>query len=166
MGAKSKLSLTKGTLQKDAEKFKNPDNDPRGPWVSTDFTAQGWRPNQMYEITTPSGQVITPPEGRCWRHLEEVYKQLLGEGRLWFGADGNGVPRKKTYLYEKEGKGVWTWWTNTEVGHTQEATQEVASILGKAIFDYPKPVRLISRIIRLATSPGDIRSCIHNIDRM
>ena len=141
---------------KDAGKYKNPDNDPRGPWGSSDFTAQGWRPNQMYEITTPSGLKMTPPEGRCWRHLEEVYKQLLDEGRLWFGADGNGVPRKKTYLSEKEGKGVWTWWTNTEVGHTQEATQELGSILGKAIFDYPKPVRLISRIVELASSPGDI----------
>ena len=67
---------------KDAKKFKNPDNDPRGPWVSSDFTAQGWRPNQMYEITTPSGMKMTPPEGRCWRHLEEVYNTLLSEGRL------------------------------------------------------------------------------------
>ena len=141
---------------KDAEQFKNPDNDPRGPWVSSDFTAQGWRPNQMYSITTPSGMVMNPPEGRCWRHLEDVYKHLLKEGRLWFGADGCGVPRKKTYLSEKEGKGVWTWWSNSEVGHTQEATQELAGIIGKAVFDYPKPVRLISRIIRLASSDGDI----------
>ncbi len=141
---------------KDAEKFKNPDNDPRGPWVSSDFTAQGWRPNQMYEITTPSGLKMTPPEGRCWRHLEEVYKALLSDGRLWFGADGQGVPRKKTYLSEKEGKGVWSWWTNAEVGHTQEATQEVAAILGKAVFDYPKPVRLIDRILKLASNSGDI----------
>lgn len=141
---------------KDAEKFKNPDNDPKGPWVSTDFTAQGWRPNQMYEIITPSGIRMKPPEGRCWRHLESVYTQLLNEGRLWFGSDGKGVPRKKTYLYEKEGKGVWTWWTNTEVGHTQEATQELAAYLGKAVFDYPKPVRLIKRIINLAASPDSI----------
>ena len=141
---------------KDADKFKNPDNDPKGPWVSTDFTAQGWRPNQMYEITTPSGIKMTPPEGRCWRHLESVYIQLLEDGRLWFGSDGNGVPRKKTYLYEKEGKGVWTWWTNAEVGHTQEATQELATYLGKAVFDYPKPVRLIKRILSLASSSGDV----------
>lgn len=140
----------------DADKFKNPDNDPRGPWVSSDFTAQGFRPNQMYTITTPGGLKMTPPEGRCWRHLEEVYNQLLSEGRLWFGSDGYGVPRKKTYLNEKEGKGVWTWWTNNEVGHTQEATQETAAILGKAVFDYPKPVRLISRILKLASSPDCI----------
>lgn len=140
----------------DSEKFRNPDNDPRGPWVSSDFTAQGYRPNQMYEIVTPSGQTMLPPEGRCWRHLKSVYDELLNEGRLWFGSDGNGVPRKKTYLAEKEGKGVWTWWTNNEVGHTQEATQETAAILGKSVFDYPKPVRLISRIIKLSSNPNDI----------
>lgn len=99
---------------------------------------------------------MNPPEGRCWRHLEEVYNELLSEGRLWFGADGCGVPRKKTYLSEKEGKGVWTWWTNGEVGHTQEATQETAAILGKAVFDYPKPVRLINRILQLATERDSI----------
>lgn len=141
---------------KDAEKFKNPDNDPRGPWVSSDFTAQGWRPNQMYEIVTPSGMKMKPPEGRCWRHLESVYNTLLSEGRLWFGADGCGVPRKKTYLKEKEGKGIWTWWTNSEVGHTQEGTQELASILGKAVFDYPKPVRLLTRILKLAANSDSI----------
>lgn len=142
--------------EKDAAKFKNPDNDPHGPWVSSDFTAQGWRPNQMYEITTPSGIKMLPPEGRCWRHLESVYKELLAEGRLWFGVDGSGVPRKKTYLNERQGKGIWTWWTNTEVGHTQEATQEVAAILGKAIFDYPKPIRLLQRIFKLAATPESI----------
>lgn len=88
--------------------------------------------------------------------MEEVYLKLLEEGRLWFGSDGCGVPRKKTYLSEKEGKGIWTWWTNTEVGHTQEATQETAQILGKAVFDYPKPVRLIQRILKLASDPNSI----------
>ena len=75
---------------------------------------------------------------------------------MWFGADGTGVPRRKTYLYEREGRGVWTWWTNAEVGYTQLATQEVSAILGKAVFDYPKPVRLISRIIQIATDKDSI----------
>ena len=75
---------------------------------------------------------------------------------MWFGADGNGVPRRKTYLSEREGRGIWTWWTNSEVGYTQIATQELSAILGKAVFDYPKPVRLISRIIQMASSDGDI----------
>ena len=99
---------------------------------------------------------MMPPKGRCWCNIEEVYQRLLSEGRMWFGADGNGVPRRKTYLSERDGRGVWTWWTNSEVGYTQMATQELAAILGKAVFDYPKPIRLISRIIQMASSDGDI----------
>lgn len=140
-----------------ATAYKNPDNDPRGSWVSTDFTAQGWRPNQMYTIITPSGKKVTPPKGRCWRHLEDVYKQLLQEGRLWFGSDGAGVPRKKTYLSESEGIAPWTWWTNKEVGHNQEAKKEVIALFGaENVFDTPKPERLIERIIHIATNPGDL----------
>jgi len=141
---------------KDIEAYTNPDDDPRGPWISSPFTAPGYRPNQMYSITTPTGKSILPPKGRCWCNVEEVYQRLLSEGRMWFGADGNGVPRRKTYLSEREGRGIWTWWTNSEVGYTQIATQELAAILGKAVFDYPKPVRLISRIIQMASSDGDI----------
>ena len=88
----------------DARKYRNPDNDPNGPWVSVDFTAQGFRPNQMYQITTPSGKAIGPPEGRCWKNLESVYRSLREEGRLWFGEDGDGVPRQKNYLKDKPGK--------------------------------------------------------------
>jgi len=140
----------------DADKYKNPDHDPKGPWVSVDFTAQGFRPNQMYEIRTPSGRTIVPPEGRCWKNLKEVFDQYYAEGRLWFGSDGNGVPRQKNYLSEKGGKTVWTWWTNEEVGHTQEATQQLAVILQKKVFDYPKPVRLIQRIIQMTSAPDSI----------
>lgn len=140
-----------------ATSYKNPDNDPKGPWASSDFTAQGWRPNQMYEIVTPSGKVVTPPEGRCWRHLEEVYKQLLEGGRLWFGSDGSGVPRKKTYLSESEGIAPWTWWPNKEVGHNQEAKKEIIALFGaQNAFDTPKPERLIQRIIHIASNPGDL----------
>lgn len=142
--------------ESDAGKYRNPDNDPRGPWVSVDFTAQGYRPNQMYKITTPSGKVIGPPEGRCWKNLQAVYERLRAEGRLWFGENGDGVPRQKNYLADKPGKTSWTWWPNTEVGHTQEATQELAALLGKAKFDYPKPVRLIERVLELATDKDSL----------
>ena len=141
---------------KDAEAYVNPDNDSRGPWISSPFTAPGYRPNQMYPITTPTGKTVMPPKGRCWCNIEEVYQRLLSEGRMWFGADGNGVPRRKTYLFEREGRGIWTWWTNSEVGYTQIATQELAAILGKAVFDYPKPVRLIERILKIASDPDSI----------
>ena len=111
----------------------------------------------MYTITTPSGAVLSPPEGRCWRHLESVYLELLKDGRLWFGADGNGVPRKKTYLSETEGVAPWTWWTNKEVGHNQEAKKENNALFGSSnAFATPKPERLIERIIYISSDPGDI----------
>lgn len=140
----------------DKRSFSNPDNDPKGPWVSSDFTAPGYRPNQMYAITTPSGVVVYPPQGRCWKNLEEVYLQYLKEGRLWFGSDGSGVPRQKTYLSERNGKIGWSWWPNSEVGHNQEATQELRSLLETPSFDFPKPVRLLKRIVALASKDDDI----------
>ena len=141
----------------DKKMYKNPDNDPRGPWRSTDFGAQGWRPNQMYKISTPGGVEYTPSEGRCWKNIEEKYYELLKDGRMWFGKDGRGVPRKKVYLSEKKGKNTWTWWNNIEVGNTQEGTQEVKKIFGtKIIFDYPKPTRLIKRIVQISSKNDSI----------
>ena len=143
--------------ESDAANYKNPDNDPRGPWASSDFTAQGFRPNQMYQIVTPGGTKYTPPEGRCWKNIESEFLRQCEEGRIWFGADGNGIPRRKTYLNEREGKNVWTWWDNKSVGHTQEATKEISKIFSTpTAFDYPKPVRLIQRIIQIATQKDSI----------
>ena len=143
--------------EEDKKNYKNPDNDPKGPWVSTDFGAQGYRPNQMYKIVTPGGKEYYPSDGRCWKNTEEGYKKLLEEGRMWFGSDGCGVPRKKLYLNERTGKNTWTLWLNNEVGHTQEATQKMTNLFGKKnIFEYTKPVRLIKRIIQLATDKNSI----------
>ena len=141
----------------DKKAFKNPDNDPRGPWVSSDFTAQGYRPNQVYTIKTPGGAEYTPPAGHCWKNVESLFLQQVADGRFWFGADGKGVPRRKTYLAEREGKNLWTWWPNSEVGHTQEATQEVKALFdGKQVFDFPKPVRLLKRICQIVTKTDDL----------
>mgnify|MGYP002515568442 FL=1 len=143
--------------QKDAANYSNPDNDPRGPWASSDFTAQGFRPNQMYEIITPGGAKYLPPEGKCWKNVESEFLKQCEDGRFWFGKDGKGVPRRKTFLFEKEGKNIWTWWPNTEVGHTQEATQEVKKIFeGHTFFDYPKPLRLLSKIVQIGTKKDSI----------
>lgn len=148
-----KVALT----EEDAAKYKNPDNDPRGPWASTDFTAQGYRPNQVYEITTPGGAKYTPSKGHCWKNIESEFQRQCAEGRIWFGLDGKGVPRRKTYLSEREGKNVWTWWDNKSVGHSQEATKELSKIFGTStVFDYPKPVRLIQRIVQIATDKDSI----------
>ena len=149
----NKVRLT----EKDASNYSNPDNDPRGPWASSDFTAQGFRPNQMYEITTPGGAKYTPPEGRCWKNIESEFLKQCEEGRMWFGRDGMGIPRRKTYLSERESKNVWTWWPNSEVGHSQEATQEVKNLFdGHAYFDYPKPVRLLKKIIQIGTHENSL----------
>jgi adenine-specific DNA-methyltransferase len=116
--------------EKQKKAYKNPDKDPRGPWVSSDYTAQGFRPNQMYKITTPSGAEYYPPEGVCWKNIEEVFLQQKAEGRIWFGKDGKGMPRRKTYLAESKGQTAWTWWPNDEVGHNQEAKKEVNTLFG------------------------------------
>jgi adenine-specific DNA-methyltransferase len=137
--------------------YKNPDNDPRGPWVSSDFTAQGYRPNQMYRIISPGGAEYFPPEGRCWKNVENVFHQQVAEGRFWFGVDGKSVPRRKTYLSETEGYVPWTWWSNKDVGHSQQAKKEVNSLFGKAeVFSTPKPVAALKRMLQVATEPDAI----------
>lgn len=143
---------------KQLSEFKNPDNDPLGPWTSSsNFSAQGFRPNQMYKITTPAGAEHYPPKGRCWVTLESEFQRLLSEGRMWFGSDGLGMPRKKTYLNEQEGRMSWTWWANDEVGNTQESKKESIALFGATdVFDTPKPERLIHRLLHIATNPGDL----------
>jgi len=138
-------------------KFNNPDDDPKGPWVSSDFTAQGYRPNQMYTIITPSGKEFTPPPGKCWKTIEREYKRLKEEDRMWFGKNGDAMPRRKTYLYESAGRVAWTWWPNKEVGHNQEAKKESIALFGQHNpFSTPKPERLIQRILALCTDENDL----------
>ncbi|MDU6201022.1 MAG: site-specific DNA-methyltransferase [Flavonifractor plautii] len=153
-----KITRNKLPLSEDqAQSYKNPDNDPRGPWTSADYTAQGFRPNQMYTITTPGGITFTPPEGKCWKNIESIFLEQVADNRIWFGADGCGMPRRKTFLSEHEGVIPWTWWTNKEVGHNQEAKKEVIALFSAAnVFDTPKPERLIERIIHIASNPGDL----------
>jgi adenine-specific DNA-methyltransferase len=140
-----------------AKVYKNPNNDPRGRWRGIPMTAQGFRPNQMYPITTPTGVVHTPPEGRCWSTVESEYRKLLAAGRIWFGKDNKSQPNTIRYLSEVEGMVPWTWWPSEEVGHTDEAKKEIHALFGKEdAFDTPKPERLIERIINIATNPGDL----------
>lgn len=138
-------------------KFKNLDNDPRGSWVSSDYSAQGFRPNQMYTIKTPGGVEYSPPPGMCWKNIEEVFLELVADNRIWFGKNGKGVPRRKTFLAESEGITAWTWWQNSEVGNTQESKKEVLELFGAdEAFATPKPERLLHRIIYLASNENDI----------
>ncbi|MDL1977112.1 MAG: site-specific DNA-methyltransferase [Deltaproteobacteria bacterium] len=152
------LHLKRLPLSKKQKKsYKNPDNDPRGPWVSSDYSAQGFRPNQMYEITSPSGKKVTPPPGNCWKNIESVFLELVADNRIWFGKNGSGVPRRKTFLSESKGAAAWTWWENSEVGHSQEAKKEIKNFMeGESPFDTPKPTRLIQRILQIATDEDSI----------
>jgi adenine-specific DNA-methyltransferase len=140
-----------------AKIYKNPNNDPKGRWRGIPMTAQGWRPNQMYEIISPAGVKHKPPEGRCWSMIESEFEKLLAEGRIYFGKDGKTQPNVIRYLTEVEGFVPWTWWPHDEVGHTDEARKEIHSIFGKEdAFATPKPERLIYRALTIATNPGDL----------
>ncbi|MBA4376295.1 MAG: site-specific DNA-methyltransferase [Anaerolinea sp.] len=152
------VSFNRITLtEMQSNQYKNPDNDLRGPWVSTDFSAQGWRPNQMYKLRSPRGTEYEPPPGRCWVNIEAEFNRLCAEGRMWFGKDGNARPRVKTYLNENSGVSSWTWWTNVEVGHNQEAKKEINKLFGADnAFETPKPERLLNRILSIGTNTGEL----------
>lgn len=140
-----------------AKVYKNTNKDPKGRWRAIPMTAQGYRPNQMYEITTPSGVIHRPPEGRCWSMIESQYLKLREEGRIYFGKSGDAQPSVIRYLSEVEGFVPWTWWPHEEVGHTDEARKEIQNFFGtQTAFQTPKPVRLIERILRIATGPDDL----------
>jgi adenine-specific DNA-methyltransferase len=137
--------------------YKNPDNDPRGVWQSVSLLAQGYRPNQMYEILSPNGNRHRPPAGNCWKIIEPEYQKLLAANRVYFGRNGNGVPRRKEFLQLAKGLVPWTWWPHEECGHTDEAKKECNVIFGSDVsFGTPKPERLLHRILTIATNPGDI----------
>ncbi len=143
--------------EKQKKDYKNPDKDPRGKWVSRDFTAQGYHPNQMYKIISPEGAEYFPPEGSCWKNVEESFLKQVNDGRFWFGKNGKGVPRRKNYLSEAQGRQSWTWWPNEEVGNTQESKKEIIDLFGKSqVFDTPKPEKLIERIFHIASNAGDL----------
>ena len=142
-----------------ASSYKNPDNDPRGPWRSIDLTGQVGHAtaSQFYEIELPDGRKLPPPDGRCWALSEETFHSLLKDNRIWLGTDGTSRPRQKKFLSEAKGVVPWTWWTNKEVGHNQEAKKEVIALFGpEKPFDTPKPERLIQRVMQIASNEGDL----------
>ena len=151
---RNKLPLTEAQ----SKVYKNPNNDPRGPWRTIPITAQAGHATaaQFYEIISPSGKKFTPPDGNCWRYSKPVYEKLCAEGRIYFGKNGDSQPTTIRYLSEVEGVVPWTWWPYEEVGHTDEAKKEILALFGSAVFDTPKPERLIQRILHIATNPGDL----------
>lgn len=133
-------------------RYKNPDNDPRGPWTADNMTVKTYSANYDYEIVTPNGSVMSPPNGRCWFTSKERMDKLIQENRVWFGETGGNMPRLKRFLSDvQQGMTATTIWKYTEVGHNQEGRQELKKLFdNKGYFDGPKPLRLISRILTIA----------------
>ena len=139
-------------------RYKNPDNDPRGPWQSGDLVANEVRTNGNYDVIGPTGKIFNVPEGKHWVYSEDNMRTLIAESRIWFGKDGTSFPRKKRYLSEvQQGRTPDSWWTSAEVGHNQEGARELKSIFdGKVVFTNPKPTRLIERIIKMGSKDNSI----------
>ncbi len=137
--------------------FANPDNDLRGPWRSIPFSAQGFRPNQMYKITTPTGIELDPPKGRCWGATEPVFLDYLEKKLVYFPKGGDGRPRIKQFMGEEEGLVPTTWWATAEFGDNEAAKKENLELFPDIeAFGTPKPEKLLEKIIYIATKPGDL----------
>lgn len=141
------------------DRYSNPDNDPRGVWSSSDISVGPAIQDNIYTITTPSGREVEPPAGRSWRLSRNAFRERLRDNRIWFGPDGDGVPRIKRFLSELRKTGItpMTIWKHNEVEHSQAATQKLAKLFdGKKYFDYPKPVPLIERCLQLYTNKDSL----------
>jgi adenine-specific DNA-methyltransferase len=143
-------------------RYKNTDNDPRGPWQSGDIQARNYYSEGTYPITCPSGRVIAGPgKGMYWRVAREKFAELDRDGRIWWGSNGNNMPRFKRFLSEvKEGVTPQTLWMHSEVGHTQEAKKELLAVVefetSDDVFITPKPTRLIQRILQIASDKDSL----------
>ncbi|MGI6655282.1 MAG: site-specific DNA-methyltransferase [Desulfobulbus sp.] len=143
-------------------RYNNPDNDPRGPWKTSDLSARNFYSEGTYPITCPSGRIIPgPPKGRYWIYSEEKYKEMDADNRIWWGKTGNNMPAVKRFLSEvKQGIVPQTLWSYKDVGHTQDAKKELLSLVefedSASVFITPKPVNLIRRIIQIATDKDSI----------
>ena len=144
--------------EKQNKAYRNPDDDPRGPWKTSDLSARNPYSLGTYGITTPSGRVIEgPPKGRYWVISKEKMEEFQRDNRIWWGKNKDAIPQIKRFLSEvKDGRVPQTLWPYEEVGHTQDAKKEVVSLFGDDVFGTPKPERLIQRILHIATAPGDL----------
>lgn len=136
--------------------FSNPDEDPRGPWASVDMTGMLGRAtkDQFFKVKLPSGREIVPPSGRSWGLVEKTFLELVQDNRIWFGAGGDNVPRIKRFLSEVEGQTVPSYWGYEEVGSNEDASNELLELFKlPKIFDTPKPISLIKRILEISTRP-------------
>mgnify|MGYP001228270614 CR=1 FL=1 len=145
--------------EKSANNYSNPDNDPRGPWTTNAIQARNYYSLGQYEIVAPSGRVHRPPVGTYWRISKESFDALNADNRIWWGQNGDSIPRIKKFLSEaKQGVVPATWWQHSDAGTNAEAKQEVRQLLGETdeIFLTPKPEKLIRQVLTIATNPGDL----------
>jgi len=150
-----KINLLPRTKAMDS-RYKNYDDDSRGVWASDNLLVKTYLKEYDYPIRTPGGKEINPPKGSCWRVSKEKLIKLIRDERIWFGENGNNVPRLKRFLNEvKKGSVPVTIWTYKEVGHNQEAKQEINKVL-TFTFSSPKPERLLQRIIQIGSNEGDV----------
>lgn len=141
------------------ERYKNPDNDPRGPWQSGDLVANGERSTGYYDVISPkTGKVFCVEKGKHWVYSQDNLMKLIANDEIWFGTDGNSFPRKKRFLKDvQDGRTPNTIWLSDEVGHNQTATKEIQAIFdNNKYFDYPKPINLLKQMIQIGTSRNDI----------
>ena len=155
MFAKNIDNFIIGRLPRTAEanaRYQNPDNDPRGPWKPSDLSVKTYNAACDYPITTPTGRVIEPPAGRCWSLSKNAFLERLQDNRIYFGADGNSVPCMKRFLTELkfDGMAPTSIMFYKDVGHSQEGAKEVTALMEAGVFDGPKPVRLLMRLLILA----------------
>jgi len=138
--------------------FTNPDDDPRGPWKAENLSSGKPYAAGQFAIITPSGREVLPPKGRAWRCHRQQFEAWRSDGRIWFGQAGNGRPMLKKFLTEvREGLTPETWWSHQEVGSNKEASSQLKALFdGEAVFDTPKPVRLLRRIVDLFSRPEDV----------
>ena len=143
------------------ERFTNPDKDPRGVWASLPAHAKaekGRREAQFFTVVTPSGRKVDAPPGRCWLYTEPRFREMVEDGRIWFGESGGNAPRVKKFLTEVQaGLVPSTLWLHQEVGGNGRAKSELVALFpGETPFSTPKPEALLQRILHIATNPGDL----------
>jgi adenine-specific DNA-methyltransferase len=139
------------------KRYKNPDNDPRGVWKSSDLSVKTYSPEYDYPITTPSGRIVKLPQGRCWMTNKEKMQELIDDNRIWFGKNGDNVPSLKRFLSEvKDGITPLTIWYRKDVGDNQEGKQELLKIMPENFFQTPKVIRLIKRMLHIGTNKNDL----------
>lgn len=157
MYAKSIENFTIGRLPRTEEansRYKNPDNDPRGVWKPSDMSVKTYNAECDYPITTPSGRVVEPPTGRCWRLSKKAFLERLQDNRIYFGENGDSVPCMKRFLTELkfDGMAPQSIMFYKDVGHSQEGAKEVTALLESGSFNGPKPLRLMNRLLTLANT--------------